>query len=263
MAPRGPAARVWGDMRMGSLRVAGRRVLHGVRRRDAGLPGPARSVQHEEARRTAGCRRECVRDAAADVHEAAFGDRGHLAVSVHDRPRTRRRGLIGHGFAVERRSGGRGGIVQAATRRRQSAAPARMTSSRGGDSRRLCAAPGRCGHVMALLPLGGAIRAAAGPAGISRSRRITDLVRRRRPECVMTWKDGFEDSPLCQRDPVPVSACSSQASSARISADTRPGSAGPVGTLMRSSSRAPEPCPRAGPGHALGPPCEAAGCRAR
>ena len=122
--------------------------------RDAGLPGPARGVQDKEARWTVGCRRERVWHAVADAHEAAFGDRGHLAVSVHEQhPGQDEEGLIGCGVDMQRRPGGGGGDSAG--------------DDDGGASRRAgqddfqfaavtadgCALlRGDGGHVMALLP---------------------------------------------------------------------------------------------------------------
>jgi hypothetical protein len=49
------------------------------------IPMVESGVQDEEARPSTRCRRECVRRAAADVHQAAFGDR----VRPHSSPELR------------------------------------------------------------------------------------------------------------------------------------------------------------------------------
>lgn len=84
---------------------------------DAGVPVPARERrghrvrscggQHQEARRSAGCRRERVWHAAADVHQAAFADRGHMAVGVHQQfPGHDEEDLIAGGVDMQRRPAG-------------------------------------------------------------------------------------------------------------------------------------------------------------
>ena len=104
----------------------------------------------------------------ADVHQAAFGDRGHLVVSAHEQhPGQDEGGLIGRGVDMQRRPGGGGDSAG---------------DDNGGASRRAgqddlqCAAVTADGcallrddgsHVMALLPPDVHHGGDAGPAAIS------------------------------------------------------------------------------------------------
>ena len=74
------------------------------------VPMVVSGVQDEEARRSAGWCRECVRCAPADADQAAFGDRGYLAVIANEQdPGQDVDGLIGGGVGVQRWPAGRRG----------------------------------------------------------------------------------------------------------------------------------------------------------
>src|ERR1700739_2394848 len=144
------------------------------RRRTAGR------VQDEEARRPVGWRRERVRRAGADVHEATLGDRGYPAQSAHEQHRGQdEEGLIAGAVDMQRRPAGGGG---------DSAGDDAGGASRGAgqdDFQRTALAPdGRAllwydgGHVMALLRYAH-LRGPARAAEESRSRRIAGLTSER------------------------------------------------------------------------------------
>ena len=112
-------------------------VVYSTRKR-AGVPGVVANVWH----------------AAADVHEAAFADRGHMAVSVHQQfPGQDEEDLIAGGVDMQRRPGGS---------RRDSAGDDDGSAGRsaGQDDLQFAevTAEGRAvprddgGHVMALFP---------------------------------------------------------------------------------------------------------------
>ena len=135
------------------IRVRGGIVSDCGHRRPGASPRRRRSsgrvvsgVQHEEACRSVGCCRECVRRAVADVHEAAFADRGHLAPSWSTSSTPDRTKKVSSAVAWACSGGPEvaGGMVQAITTAAPTGALARMTCVvRGDEVRRLCAAPGR------------------------------------------------------------------------------------------------------------------------